>query len=184
MKYALIAVAVLVALGMIIFAIGATLPVSHTATRQITLRQPAPTVFALINDPAAFPSWRTKVEKVEILPDQNGHRVFRETGGDGAILYEVDTVVPNERLVTRIADKSLPFGGKWTYVLVPAGDSTVLRITEDGEVYNPVFRFISRFMLGHATTIDRYLRDVATRLGDSQAVVSDAPTASGRSAPP
>lgn len=169
MKYAIIIVAVLVALGLIVFAVGATLPVNHTASRQITLRQPAATVFALINDPASFPSWRTKVEKVEILPDQNGHRVFRETGGDGAILYEVDTAFPNERLVTRIADKSLPFGGKWTYTLAQTGNSTVLRITEDGEVYNPVFRFISRFVLGHATTIDRYLRDVAARLGDKDA---------------
>jgi hypothetical protein len=81
----------------------------------------------------------------------------------------VDTAVPNERLVTRIADKSLPFGGKWTYTLAQTGNSTVLRITEDGEVYNPVFRFISRFVLGHATTIDRYLRDVAARLGDKDA---------------
>ena len=183
MKYALIVLASLIALGLIVFAIGATLPVNHTASRQVRVRQPAATVFALINDPAAFLSWRTKVEKVEILPDQNGHRVFRETGGDGTILYEVDSAVPNERLVTRIADKSLPFGGKWTYVLVPDGDSTVLRITEDGEVYNPVFRFVSRFVLGHHSTIDRYLRDMARRFGDDEAVIADG-IGGGSSTPP
>ena len=170
MKYALIFLAALIAVGVIIFAIGATLPVEHTASRQILLRQPAPKVFALINDPSAFPTWRTKVDKVEILPDQNGHRVYRETGGDGAILYEVESVVPDQRLVTRIADKSLPFGGKWTYELIPDGDSTVLRITEDGEVYNPAFRFVSRFVMGHHSTIDRYLADVAKQFGEADAV--------------
>ncbi len=169
MKYALIAVAALVALVVLVFAIGAMLPVRHTATREIKLHQPAEKMFALINDPASFPSWRSKVKKVELLPDHNGHRVFRETGGDGDILFEVDSVVPNKLLVTRIADKSLPFGGKWTYELIPAGDSTTLRITEDGEVYNPLYRFVSRFVLGHHATLDQYLGDVGKRFGEDSA---------------
>ena len=35
------------------------------------------------------------------------------------------------------------------------------RITENGEVYNPLFRFVSRFVMGHTRTIDTYLGDVA-----------------------
>ena len=178
MKYALIVLAALVALVLIVVAVGAMLPVKHTASRQIKLHQPPEKVFALINDPAAFPAWRGKVKgskeiKVEILPDQNGHRMFRETGADGTILYEVMTVEPNKRLVTRIADPSLPFGGKWTYEILPAGDSTTLRITEDGEVYNPVFRFASRFIFGHSATIEQYLRDVARRFGEDAPVIQE-----------
>ena len=44
--------------------------------------------------------------------------------------------------------------------LIPRGDSTTLRITENGEVYNPVFRFVSRFVFGHSATIEKYLADV------------------------
>jgi hypothetical protein len=83
----------------------------------------------------------------------------------------VASVEPNKRLVTRIADPSLPFGGQWTYEILPAGDSTTLRITEDGEVYNPVFRFASRFIFGHSATIEDYLRDVARRFGEDSAVI-------------
>ncbi len=179
MKYALIVLAVLVALVLLVVAIGAMLPVKHTASRQVKLHQPPEKVFALINDPATFPAWRGKVKgskeiKVETLPEKNGHRMFRETGADGTILYEVMTVEPNKRLVTRIADPSLPFGGKWTYEILPDGDSTTLRITEDGEVYNPVFRFASRFIFGHSATIEEYLRDVAKRLGEDSAAVTQA----------
>ena len=177
MRYALYVLAALVALVLVIVAVGAMLPVKHTASRQVKLHQPPEKVFALINDPATFPAWRGKVKgskeiKVEILPEKNGHRMFRETGADGTILYEVMTVEPNKRLVTRIADPSLPFGGKWTYEILPVGDSTTLRITEDGEVYNPVFRFASRFIFGHSATIEQYLRDVARRFGEDSAAVT------------
>ena len=176
MKYALIVVAALAALVLIVVAVGAMLPVKHRASRQVKLHQSPESVFAVINDPTSFPAWRGKAKgskemKVEILPDQGGHRMFRETGADGAILYEVISVEPNRRLVTRIADPSLPFGGRWTYDLLPAGDSTTLRITEDGEVYNPVFRFVSRFILGHQATINQYLRDVSKRFGEGSAAI-------------
>jgi hypothetical protein len=85
----------------------------------------------------------------------------------------VESEVPNKRLATRIADPSLPFGGKWTYAILPAGDSTTLRITEDGEVYNPVFRFVSRFIFGHSATIEEYLRDVGRRFGEDAPVIQD-----------
>ena len=40
-----------------------------------------------------------------------------------------------------------------------------LRITEHGEVYNPLFRFISRVVIGQSRTIETYLRDLGTALG-------------------
>jgi len=35
-----------------------------------------------------------------------------------------------------------------------------LRITEDGEIYNPLFRFVSRYVIGETQTIDPHLVDV------------------------
>ena len=51
-------------------------------------------------------------------------------------------------LVGRIADPSLPFGGTWTYrISAAAGGGSEVTITEDGEIYNPIFRFMARFVL-------------------------------------
>jgi len=58
----------------------------------------------------------------------------------------------------------LPLGGKWTYELRPVQGGTTLRITEDGEVFNPIFRFMSRFVFTHHRTIDRYLGDLERRV--------------------
>jgi len=40
-------------------------------------------------------------------------------------------------------------------------EGTLLTITEDDEVYNPIYRFVSRFIIGHTQTIDSYLNDLA-----------------------
>ena len=164
MKIALIILGAFAVLVIIVVAVGLALPVSHQAVSEARFRQSPAEIFAVITDPKNFPSWRPSVKNVEILPDSAGRKRFRETGSDGSILYEIEQAAPSTRLVTRIADRSLPFGGSWTYELIPDGDSTTLRITENGEVYNPVFRFLSRFVIGHTSTMDRYLRDLAQRL--------------------
>lgn len=160
MRYTAITVGVLVALILIVLVIGWSLPVKHRATADATINASPDSLYQLITDVDRIPEWRSSVKSVERLPDGAGKKRFREVGGNGSILYEIQNAVPNQRLVTKIADPSLPFGGSWTYELSPQGDSTTLRITEDGEVYNPIFRFVSRFVMGHTATINKYLDDV------------------------
>jgi uncharacterized protein YndB with AHSA1/START domain len=165
MRIAIIVVVVLAALIALVLVVGWSLPVRHRASRRATYAAPPDAVYEAITNVSAFPSWRSKVKSVEVVSPTEGKLTFRERGSDGAILYVVDEATPARRLVTRIADKSLPFGGTWTYELSPEGNGTALRITEDGEVYNPLFRFVSRFVLGHSSTIDTYLTDLGTKFG-------------------
>ena len=167
MKWALIAVGTLVLLVVIIAGIGYTLPVAHTARRSATLRAAPADVWAAITDVTAYPAWRGDVESVEVLAPVNGRQSWRETGTNGTITYATERVDPSTRLVTRIADTDLPFGGEWEYELSPDGAGTRLVITERGEVYNPIFRFVSRFVMGHTSTIDGYLRALGTKFGET-----------------
>jgi uncharacterized protein YndB with AHSA1/START domain len=171
MRIVLIVLGVMIALVVIVVGVGYTLPVKHKAARQARYNQSPSAIFAAITDVERFPSWRESVKSVEVLPDSAGKKRFREKGSDGAILYEVVNAAANRQLVTRIADPSLPFGGTWTYDIVPDGASSILSITEDGEVYNPVFRFVSRFVMGHTRTIDRFLTDLAKKFGESSRFV-------------
>ena len=61
---------------------------------------------------------------------------------------------PLSRLVLRIADPDLPFGGKWTYELQPSANGSRVTITEDGEVYNPIFRFMSHVFFSQSASIE------------------------------
>jgi uncharacterized protein YndB with AHSA1/START domain len=164
MKTTAIVFATLILVVLLVVAIGYMLPQNHVASRERKFATNAETLFSQITNPAGYPEWRTGVRRVEILPPVNGHVSFREAGSDGDIVFVMETVEPGRRVVSRIADKSLPFGGSWTYELTPAADGTVLRITEEGEVYNPLFRFISRFILGHYKSIDQFLDDLERRV--------------------
>ena len=69
---------------------------------------------------------------------------------DGTIAYEMAERKPPARLVTRISDPKLPFGGSWIYEISATPEGCRLNITErESEVYNPIFRFVTRFFLGY-----------------------------------
>ena len=68
-------------------------------------------------------------------------------------------------MVTRITDKSLPFGGSWEYLVTSEGTGSRVQITERGEVYNPVFRFVSRFIMGHSATASAFLKALGAKFG-------------------
>ena len=154
----------LAALVAVVAGIGFLLPVRHRVMRQATFPASAGVVFTVITKVEDFPSWRSVVTKVDVISSAPEKPSWRETGSNGAIVFVAEQVSAPTTFVTRIADRSLPFGGTWTYELTPVAGGTTLRITEDGEVYNPIFRFMSRFVFGHTATIDTYLRDLGGKL--------------------
>ena len=167
MRILLMILGAIVALVLVVVVVGWMLPVGHRASRVVEVSGAPHDVFALVDQVAEYPRWRRGVTQVEVLPTNGVAQPlrFREHGSNGTILYEVAEREADRRIVTRIADSTLPFGGRWTYEISPTKNGASLRITEDGEVYNPVFRFMSRFVFGHTSTIDQYLRDVSAKLG-------------------
>ena len=109
----------------------------------------------VLTDVQSYPQWRSDVKSVEDLAASP--RRWREHGSNGNLTFEVVSADPPVRLVTRIADRDLPFGGSWTYELAGDNAGTRLSITEHGEVYNPLFRFMSRFIFGHTATMEQFL---------------------------
>ena len=167
MRWVLAFAALLVAVVLIVSVIGYTLPRSHVASASARFAAPPDSLWTSLTDVPAFPKWRPGVARVELLPDENGQRGWREFGKHDAVTYRVVESVAPRRLVARIADQNLPFGGSWTYDLAPDGSGSHLTITEHGEVYNPIFRFVSRFIVGHTSTMEAVLRALATKHGET-----------------
>lgn len=97
-RWTLVAVGGLVGLLALAYAVGAMLPVGHTATASRVVEGTREEVWTLMTDVDGLASWRP---------------------GLG---------------------------------------------TEDGEVYSPVFRFVSRFVMGHDATMNAYLDGLEARM--------------------
>lgn len=165
MRVVVVLLAVVVGLGLVVVVAGYLLPVKHVATVAVRVPATPEQVWDALTEVAAYPTWRGDVTSVEILPTDSGHVAWREHGKNGAISFAIEQAEPPRRLVTRITDRSLPFGGAWEYVVTPDGVGSRVEITERGEVYNPVFRFVSRFVMGHAATASAYLKALTARFG-------------------
>ena len=164
LRIALIALGLIAALIFLVASVGWMLPARHIAGGEAVYAVPRDSLFAVLTDVGRFPEWRSGMQRVERRPSAEGKERWLEVSGDGEILYEVQESVAGRRLVTRIADPDLPFGGTWTYELHDTPGGTQLRITEAGGVYNPIFRFALRFVFGYQVTIDRFLKDLAARV--------------------
>ncbi len=157
-RWLLIAVAGLMVVIAAVWLIGLGLPQDHSATVSRDLPASIGVVWERITDPEDMPRWRPDVNAVEVLESRNdGLPRWRERGSRGAMTLQATRVEPLDLIVLQIADEGLPFGGTWTYRLEPTASGTRLTITEDGEIYNPIFRFVSRFVLGYEGTMTRYL---------------------------
>lgn len=165
-------VAVLVILDLV----GRTLPRGHVATSAVVLRASPADVWAVVADIASWSSWNPQVKSVQRFDDRDGKPVWSVGAGQRAMTSVVECAEAPRRLVTRIADEGLPFGGSWTWDLGPAplpdgAAGTRVAITEDGFIRPPFFRPLARFAFGYHATQVAYLRALAARFGDAAPVV-------------
>jgi uncharacterized protein YndB with AHSA1/START domain len=170
MKWILIVGGALVLLVAVLMLVGSFLPREHRATCRATFRAEAETLFALLADVDAYPSWRAGVKSVRHVEPVGGKPAFVEESEQGSVRYAIEASEPSRRLVLRIADDALPYGGTWTFVLAPEASGTALSITEDGFVKPALFRVLSRFVFGHHATLEEYLASLARKLGETVTV--------------
>jgi hypothetical protein len=163
MRWMLYIGAALALLIVAVAVIGALLPKGHTASRTARVSLPPGALYALLSDVGQYPAWRKDVKSLQRLPDRDGHPAWIEEVGGTKIPMYFERMDPPSLLVARIADASLAFGGTWTYRIGPAPGGSNLTITEDGEVYNVIFRFMARFVFGYHATMDAFIRNLQSR---------------------
>ncbi len=159
-------------LGLLILAVGvlgilgSLVPEEHTASMSVELGKPIDEVWATIDDVANFPAWLPDITKVELLPDRNGHRTFRQLQGRNSFVLE-ETVKTPPTLVTRtITDDNGPFSGSWEHRFEDLGNGrTRLTVTEKGRISSPIPRAILHYMIGDDFYLKRFSQSLRSRFG-------------------
>ncbi|MGH9802778.1 MAG: SRPBCC family protein [Blastocatellia bacterium] len=164
-------VGLLVLAGIVITVIGISLPENHVASKTLTLRQPPLTVWQVVSDFANQPKWHSEMKSVERLPDRNGHEIWQEEMSGMKIPLETLELEAPKKLVRRIASDDLGFGGDWEYIITPTIEGGCqLTITERGKVPNPLFRFMSKYIFGHTATMEKYMKALAGKFGETPSI--------------
>lgn len=155
-------------IGLVLLALllGLVLPKGHKVGRRLHLKSAPDQVWALVSDHGQDPAWRSQLKETARVADRNGHPVWEDQFINGEkVAYETTERIEGQKLVRTIVDQKR-FGGTWTYQLHPEGTGTLLTMTEEGWVSIP-FRAVARFVFGHASTLELYLKDVARRFGET-----------------
>lgn len=145
---------------------GLATPRKHTVGRIIALRASPERVWRLIRTVKEYPNWREEIMSVEEMAGNDPHPSWTEIGRQKSLSYIAVADDPPRRFTARILDDDLGYSGEWQYEITPSADGTRLMITEHGEVGNLVFRFVRAHFIGYTRTIDAFLLDVATELGE------------------
>ena len=164
MKWLIRLVGALAAAIGLVAAVGWMLPVNHEAARSADFPKPAEDVYALVSNVRDYPAWWPDISRVDMLADDPGKTTFREHMSDGPIVMTVIERNSPARFVTKIDDPDQPFGGTWTFAISPTPAGSRLTITERGEIYNPIFRALARFVFGYTGTMESFLSAAQLRL--------------------
>lgn len=147
--------------------IGLRLPKTHVAASRIRLSAKPQEVWAVIIDFASHPSWWPGLASVEPGPEVGGCPSWYEVCTRNIrVQFALIENAPPRRLVTRLVGKNLPLSGTWTYELAEDAGGTVLTITESDQIYHPLFRFFSRFVISYHGVMDVFLIALARKLDD------------------
>lgn len=166
LKIVLSLVAIVVLIGLGAFALGATMPIDHSVSVTGEVAAPPQKVFALITNISAGPTWRPEVLSVEVLPRDNSRDAWVEDLGHGVKMkFLATTTVPPDQTghaVRKVKLDDASYGGTWTYDLSPgpSPDTTTLKITEDGYINPPIYRFMMKYIFGPTKNLSDYLTHI------------------------
>ncbi|MGL1921262.1 MAG: SRPBCC family protein [Hyphomicrobiales bacterium] len=149
----------------IILVMGAALPVKHVASRDVILNADMARVWELITNYSDMPKWRKELLKVERVTAANGTEIWQEFENESESFdFETVSQIEGIKLVRKIVGDRTDFGGTWTFALETEGAKTKLTITENGEVYNILFRFVSKFIMGHYSSMNKYISQLEAHI--------------------
>lgn len=165
MRYALIAIAAVVALVLIVTVAGLFIPRDHRATSEITLTQPIDSVYVVLRDIGGMTKWWSDLKTSERVSGVAGERWRQDAGGFKMQLDVTDDTPPRGFTTRIVEEKGAPFGGVWVYALSAAPAGTVVTITENGWIGPPPFRVMAK-LTGMNRTLDSMLKALAKRFGE------------------
>ena len=147
---------------------GYTIPVKHTVSVSQHYDKTATDIWLAITQYDKYPEWHEDIYAIKELPEKGGYQSWKEVDADGhTVPYIILKHSSNAQLVIQTDNKDKDFNYTRTYDLIPdtghKEKGTTLKITQNGEIHNFLFRIIAHFFTGHSNDIDTFLRSLKNK---------------------
>ena len=157
-----IAVLSILALVALVFVLGLLLPKQREFVKTANLKNPPEEVFQIIAGFKKQASWRSDVQEIKVI-DQH---IWTEVPKNGtSITFRIKRKVKNQLFEIEIIEPK-SFNGYWvgTFERIPTGTKIVFR--EVVIIENPFFRVISSIFIDLDKTMELYMANLKTKLGE------------------
>jgi uncharacterized protein YndB with AHSA1/START domain len=155
-----------VAVYLLLLGAGYVFPSRIEAAARITINRPPENVWWVLTDYNHMAAWHPQYRNATTLtPPGEAPLRWQIEYSDG---YVVNAEVVEEkfpsRLVERITDGNLPFGGGWTVELTPVGPNTEVTVHSKVEIHAPIQRLIVHLLVPAQTELERILEALKGRV--------------------
>jgi Polyketide cyclase / dehydrase and lipid transport len=162
---------------LVVFILGSFLPRSHLSAASIKIGEPSRNVWRTLIDFPGWVSWSPGTRDMVRAKSADGREMWIVVTRTGKFPMEIMERRSPGYLVTRVSDPNLSHGETWTWVITPQGQYTTLTLTEKGEIYNPLQRFMTRYVWGYHSRQMDYLSALADYFhDDAEPVIVGTPT--------
>ncbi len=144
----------------------ANLSKNHHVEAEAVYDRPVTMVWQVLTDYATMPTWSATVAKTASLGIKDGKPAWHIELKDGHFMdISIDESIPNKHFKTTILDTDTPYEGSWIIDLEALSENkTVAKLSEDGKIKSPIWRFIMHYFIGQDTLIKTTLAQAGEEL--------------------
>lgn len=158
----LVVLAVAVCIGIGYFLV----PVDHVASVRAVYAAERDAVWATVSNLEGWSQWHEDIDAMERQPDRDGKPYWVMVASWGDMPQYVEESAAPAKLVTVIPeDADIGYVGSWTWELEEVDGGTAVTITERGSVSSPIFRFISRYVMGYHASMRTFHENLGNAVG-------------------
>lgn len=152
----------LLAIVLLIFIIGLSMPARREYLRQSELKASPDKVFRAVTDVASQPAWRSDVKEIKVVDSISWTEIpYRGT----PLTFRVKQKVENHIFEIEIVE-SASINGSWIGIFEQNGTGTKVEFKEVIVVKNPFMRVMSVLFTDLDKTMDLYMRNLRNKLGE------------------
>lgn len=156
----------------------ANLSKNHHVEAEAVYDRPADMVWQVMTDYASMPTWSPTISKAESLGVKDGKPAWHLEMKDGHFIdVSIDESAPHKLFRTTVLDTDTPYSGSWTLSLSAAGNKTAVKLTQEGTIKSPFWRFVTHYITGEDTAIKQTLAQTGEELAKRPLPAAPAATA-------